>query len=95
MKEVRANDPSKGNTSSGTVNNSLDLVKLDMILQYKGEMVKGVYKYTIGRPDVQLREHGIAVTTFMSFNTWAAFQGSPGHAAVAGDFTMTEDEVTS
>jgi hypothetical protein len=51
-------------------------------------------KYTIGRPDVQLREHGIAVTTFMGFNTWAAFQGRPGHAAVAGDFTMTEDEVT-
>jgi hypothetical protein len=51
-------------------------------------------KYTIGRPDVQLREYGIAVTTFMGFNTWAAFQGRPGHAAVAGDFTMTEDEVT-
>jgi hypothetical protein len=56
-------------------------------------MNKGVYKYTIGRPDVQLREHGIPVTTFMGFNTWAAFQGTPDHAAVAGDFTMTENEV--
>lgn len=93
VKEVRGNDPSKGNASSEAVNNSLDLVKLDMILQYKGEMSKGVYKYTIGRPDVQLKEHGIPVTTFMGFNTWAAFQGSPDHAAVAGDFTMTEDEV--
>ena len=93
VKEVRGNDPSKGNASSETVNNSLDLVKLDMILQYKGEMSKGVYKYTIGRPDVQLREHGIPITTFMGFNTWAAFQGTPDHAAVAGDFTMTENEV--
>jgi hypothetical protein len=93
VKEVRGNDPSKGNASSEAVNNSLDLVKLDMILQYKGEMTKGVYKYTIGRPDVQLREHGIPVTSFMGFNTWAAFQGTPDHAAVAGDFTMTEAEV--
>ena len=95
IKEVRGNDPSKGNASPGAVNNSLDLVKLDMILQYKGEMSKGVYKYTIGRPDIQLREHGIPVTTFMGFNTWAAFQGTPEHAAVAGDFTMIEDEVSS
>jgi hypothetical protein len=93
VKDVRGIDPSKGNASSEAVNNSLDVVKLDMILQYKGEMSKGVYKYTIGRPDVQLREHGIPVTTFMGFNTWAAFQGTQDHAAVAGDFTMTENEV--
>lgn len=93
IKEVRGNDPSKGNASSNTVDNSLNLESLDKILQYKGEMNKGVYKYTIGRPDVQLREHGIPVTTFMGFNTWAAFQGTPDHAAVAGDFTMTQDEV--
>ncbi len=29
----------------------------------------------------------------MGFNTWAAFQGTPDKAAVAGDFTMLEDEV--
>ena len=93
IKERRGNDPSKGNASTEAVSNTLDLVKLDAILQYKGEMSKGVYKYTIGRPDVQLTEHGMPVTTFMGFNTWAAFQGSPEHAAVAGDFTMTENEV--
>ena len=52
-----------------------------------------MYKYTIGRPDVKLTEHGIPVSTFLGFNTWAAFQGTPDHAAVAGDFTMLEDEV--
>ena len=93
IKEVRGDDPAKGNASSESVSNSLNAQDLDRILQYKGEMSKGVYKYTIGRPDVQLREHGIPVTSFMGFNTWAAFQGTPEHAAVAGDFTMTENEV--
>jgi hypothetical protein len=92
VKSSRGIDPSKGTASTETVNNSLDIVQLDMTLRYKGEMSKGVYKYTIGRPDVQLKEHGMPITTFMGFNTWAAFQGTPDHAAVAGDFTMTEDE---
>jgi hypothetical protein len=93
IKEVRGGDPSKGTASNGTVVNTIDTKNLDAILGYKAEMSKGVYKYTIGRPDVNLKEHGVTVTTFMGFNTWAAFQGTPDHAAVAGDFTMTEDEV--
>jgi hypothetical protein len=93
IKEVRGGDPSKGTASNGTVENTLDTKKLDDILGQKAEMSKGVYKYTIGRPDVQLKEHGVTVTTFMGFNTWAAFQGTPDHAAVAGDFTMLENEV--
>jgi hypothetical protein len=93
IKEVRGGDPSKGTASNGTVENTLDTKRLDDILGYKAEMSKGVYKYTIGRPDVDLKEHGVHVTTFMGFNTWAAFQGAPDHAAVAGDFTMLENEV--
>jgi hypothetical protein len=93
IKEVRGGDPAKGTASNGTVDNSLDTKRLDDILGYKAEMSKGVYKYTIGRPDVQLKEHGVTVTTFMGFNTWAAFQGTPDKAAVAGDFTMLENEV--
>ena len=64
-----------------------------MILLDKAEMSKGVYKYTIGRPDVKLTEHGVPVSTFLGFNTWAAFQGTPDKAAVCGDFTMLADEV--
>lgn len=93
VKEVRGGDPSKGTASPEPVTNTLDTKKLDEILGYKAEMSKGVYKYTIGRPDVKLKEHGTTVTTFLGFNTWAAFQGTPDHAAVAGDFTMLEDEV--
>jgi hypothetical protein len=86
-------DPAKGTASNEAVNNSLDTKKLDSILGYKAEMTRGVYKYTIGRPDVKLLEHGVLITTFLGFNTWAAFQGTPGKAAVAGDFTMLEAEV--
>jgi hypothetical protein len=93
VKEVRSDDPLAGTASSEAVANTIDSKKMDYILQYKGEMSKGVYKYTIGRPDVSLREHGVPVTTFLGFNTWAAFQGSPEKAAVAGDFAMLENEV--
>jgi hypothetical protein len=89
--ESRGHNPASGSVAD--VPYSLDTKKLDDILGNKGEMSKGVYKYTIGRPDVSLKEHGVTVTTFLGFNTWAAFQGSPDHAAVAGDFTMLEDEV--
>lgn len=91
VKESRGGDPKASPADS--VVNTLDLALLDSIIGAKGEMNKGVYKYTIGRPDVALREHGIPISTFMGFNTWAAWQGTPGKAAVAGDFTMLENEV--
>ena len=93
VKEVRGADPSKGTASNEAVQNTLDIKMLDEIIGYKAEMNKGVYKYTIGRPDVKLMEHGVPVSTFLGFNTWAAFQGSPDKAAVCGDFTMLENEV--
>ena len=93
VKEVRGGDPSKGTASSETVANTLDTKLLDGILGYKGEMTKGVYKYTIGRPDISLKEHDVTITPFMGFNTWAAWQGTPDKAAVAGDFAMLEREV--
>lgn len=93
IKEVRGGDPAKGTASTGPVQNTLDTKRLDEIIGYKADMNKGVYKYTIGRPDVDLREHGATITTFLGFNTWAAWQGTPEKAAVAGDFTMLESEV--
>lgn len=91
VKEVRGHDPKAGKADS--VINTLNIPSLDAIMGYKGEMSKGVYKYTIGRPDVMLKEHGIPISTFMGFNTWASWQGTPDKAAVAGDFTMLENEV--
>lgn len=91
VKESRGKDPKSSPADS--VSNSLNIALLDSIIGHKGEMNKGVYKYTIGRPDVSLQEHGMPVSSFMGFNTWAAWQGTPEKAAVAGDFTMLEDEV--
>lgn len=91
VKEVRGKDPKE--SAADSVQNTIDLARLDSIIGHKGEMSKGVYKYTIGRPDVILQEHGIPVSSFMGFNTWAAWQGTNEKAAVAGDFTMLENEV--
>jgi hypothetical protein len=93
VREVRGSDPSKGTASNETVQNTIDTTWLNEVLGYSGEMNKGVYKYTIGRPDVKLLEHGVPVTTFLGFNTWVAWQGTREKAAVAGDFTMLEHEV--
>jgi hypothetical protein len=91
VKESRGKDPKASPADS--VTNTLNVELLDSIIGSKGEMSKGVFKYTIGRPDISLTEHGIPVSTFMGFNTWAAWQGTPERAAVAGDFTMVENEV--
>lgn len=91
VKNSRGKDPKEGKADS--VSTTISIPLLDSIIGYKGEMAKGVYKYTIGRPDVSLQEHGIPVSSFMGFNTWAAWQGKPEKAAVAGDFAMLENEV--
>jgi hypothetical protein len=93
VNEIRGADPSSGTASAESVINTLNTKQLDMIIGHNAEMNKGVYKYTIGRPDVQLTEHGTPVTKFLGFNTWAAFQGTMENAAVAGDFAMLENEV--
>ncbi len=89
--EVRGKNPADGNKDE--VENTLDTQALDNILGSKGEMARGVFKHTIGRPDVDLKDHSAAVSAFAGFNTWAAWQGTPARAAVAGDFAMLENEV--
>ncbi|MCW3093813.1 MAG: protein of unknown function LppY and LpqO [Ferruginibacter sp.] len=89
--EARGADPKAGKPDS--VINTINIALLDSVIGHKGEMSKGVYKYTIARPDVMLKEHGVSISTFMGFNTWAAWQGTADKAAVAGDFTMLMNEV--
>src|SRR5690242_8984945 len=48
VKESRGKDPKASPADS--VVNTLNIPMLDSIIGYKGEMNKGVYKYTIGRP---------------------------------------------
>lgn len=88
---LRGGSPAEGRPD--TVENTLNTQRISEIVGHPGEMNRGVYKITIGRPDVDLKDHGASVSTFMGFNTWASWQGTPEKAAVAGDFTLLEDEV--
>lgn len=72
----------------------VDGAALAKIIGHSGEQNGPVYKITIGRPDIDLREHGAAINARMGLNTWAAFAGSDADAMVAGDVAMLEREVT-
>lgn len=72
---------------------SLDGAALAKIVGHDGEQNGPVYKITIGRPDIDLREHGAVINARMGLNTWAAFAGTPGDAMVAGDVAMLESEL--
>ena len=68
--------------------------QLSTIVGHAGEQSGPVYKITIGRPDIDVREHGARIGTRMGLNTWAAFAGSDQDAVVAGDVAMLAAEVT-
>jgi hypothetical protein len=72
----------------------LTAARLASIVGHPGEQSGPVFKITIGRPDLDLREHGARIDARMGLNTWAAFAGSDADAVVAGDVAMTAAEVT-
>jgi hypothetical protein len=72
---------------------TLDGAALAKLVGHEGEQNGPVYKITIGRPDINLSEHGARITTRMGLNTWAAFAGTDADAVVAGDVAMLEGEV--
>jgi hypothetical protein len=67
---------------------------LSKIIGHPGEQTGPVYKITIGRPDLDIREHGARIDARMGLNTWAAFAGDDEDAVVAGDVAMVAAEVT-
>ena len=73
---------------------TLNGAALAKIVGHEGEQNGPVYKITIGRPDIDLREHGAAINARMGLNTWAAFAGTDQEAMVAGDVAMLEHELT-
>jgi hypothetical protein len=72
----------------------LDTAALAKTVGHDGEQNGAVYKITIGRPDINLREHGAVINARMGLNTWAAFTGTNADAMVAGDVAMLDHEVT-
>jgi hypothetical protein len=72
---------------------SLDTAALARIAGYPGEQLGPVYKITVGRDDLGVKEMGAAINARMGLNSWAAFAGSDSDAQIAGDIAMRESEV--
>ena len=72
----------------------IDTAKLAKIVGHEGEQSGAVYKITVGRDDLKLKEMGATINSRMGLNTWAAFYGSDANAEVAGDVAMVAQEVT-
>jgi hypothetical protein len=75
--------------SAGQINTA----KIASIVGHPGEQSGSVYKITVGRADLDLREMGAKINARMGLNTWAAFFGSDANAEVAGDVAMLANEV--
>jgi hypothetical protein len=71
----------------------LDTDALAKTIGTMGEQSGAVYKITIGRSDLSVKESGATINARMGLNTWAAFYGSDAEAVVAGDVAMLADEV--
>jgi hypothetical protein len=72
---------------------SLNTAALAKAIGHEGEQSGPVYKVTVGRPDINLKEHGATINARMGLNTWAAFTGTDADAMVAGDVAMLAAEV--
>ena len=68
--------------------------RLAKIVGHEGEQTGAVYKITVGRDDLAMKEHGAVINARMGLNTWAAFFGTQEDAVIAGDVAMLENEVT-
>jgi hypothetical protein len=86
-----ASTPASGGAASKI---TLDTAKIAKIVGHEGEQNGAVYKITIGRDDLSVKEMGATINSRMGLNTWAAFFGTDSDAAIAGDIAMLETEVT-
>jgi hypothetical protein len=87
----------QSSVSGGTSNISagqMDTAKIAKLVGHEGEPSGAVYKITIGRDDIKLKEMGATINARMGLNTWAAFFGSDANAEIAGDVAMLASEVT-
>ena len=91
---IGKNPPRGGLTAAGrSIDGKLDGAQLAKIIGTEGEQNGAVYKITIGRSDLSLKEMGASINSRMGLNTWAAFYGTDSDSVVAGDIAMLESEV--
>jgi len=88
--------PAKGTSAADppAAGSALDTAKIASIVGHAGEQAGPVYKITLGRNDLTVRERGATINARMGLNTWAAFAGTNEDAQVAGDVAMLASEVT-
>src|SRR5262249_9339259 len=79
--------------NSGVSAGTIDTAKIAKLVGHEGEQTGQVYKITIGRDDIDLKEMGASINARMGLNTWAAFYGSDANAEIAGDVAMLANEV--
>ena len=92
--KVAVRPESPGTMTSTVTGGAIDTARLASIIGTPGEQNGQVYKITVGRPDINLKEMGAVINARMGLNTWAAFFGSDASAVVAGDVAMLDTEVT-
>jgi hypothetical protein len=80
--------------NSNVTAGQIDTAKIARIAGHEGEQNGAVYKITVGRDDLKLKEMGANINSRMGLNTWAAFFGSDANAEMAGDVAMLSQEVT-
>jgi len=73
---------------------TLDTAKIAQVVGRPGDQMGSVYKITVGRDDLSVKEMGATINARMGLNTWAAFVGTNENAAMAGDVAMLAGEVT-
>ena len=92
---IGKNPPRNATAVAGrSIEGKLDVAELAKVIGHEGEQNGAVYKITIGRSDLSIKEMDATINARMGLNTWAAFYGSDSEAVVAGDVAMLEAEVT-
>jgi len=80
--------------NSNVSGGQIDTAKIAKIVGHEGEQTGMVFKITIGRNDLNLKEMGAPINARMGLNTWAAFYGTDANAEIAGDVAMLSGEIT-
>jgi len=79
--------------NSNVSGGQIDTAKIAKIVGHAGEQTGMVFKITIGRDDLNVKEMGAPINARMGLNTWAAFYGTDANAEIAGDVAMLSSEI--
>jgi hypothetical protein len=80
-------------TNAALSQGQIDTAKIAKLVGHEGEQTGAVYKITVGREDLSVKEKGATINARMGLNTWASFTGTDENAVIAGDVAMLESEV--